>query len=91
MTRFKIKIETRQYWEVETDAKDAEEAKQIQGKIYDQIQATIENIENETHDAILMGGALESENQSTDKFSLKETWGADDFKEQDNLKVTQLS
>lgn len=89
MTRFKIQIETRQFWEIETEAESLEEAKKIQAEAYDQIQATIENSDQSIHDAILMSGALKFENQSTDVFSLKETWGADDFSD-DDIKDLEL-
>ena len=78
MTRFKIQVETKQSWEVETEAETKEQALEIRDKIYEVVQQFIIDSEIGIQETINMTKTLDS-----DILQLTETFGGDDFSEDD--------
>lgn len=66
---FKIQVETKQLWEVETEAETQEEAKKIRDIFYNALQETLANIETQ----------FPSVDEPEKMFHCVETFGGDDL------------
>lgn len=82
MAKFKIQVETKQLWEIETELENAEIAKEMRDRFYDFVQACMPSVQEK----------LQKFSLERTKIKLAEFFGGDDFSDSDiiNLEVEEL-
>ena len=85
MAKFKVWTETRQSWSMEVEAKDIEQAKEVQEKMYHVVQQFIQDSFEQIQDTMFM-----TEVSKNDTFSLEDTWGDDSEKDIERLDDAEL-